>query len=202
MKWLEVMINLPVLPRWFMALISLFGAMGLTAIAILSVPRVLPSYSDNPIAALANLEQQINRDYPAVNQVSPSTAQQWIDNDSPPPLVLDIREPQEYQVSHLPQAINVPPDTPVKQVIEQYLSTRQPGQKILAYCSVGVRSSRYIQQLQGAGIKNTYNLQGSIFAWANQGFPVQQQGKTVQQVHGYDTQWEKYLLPQYRSPLN
>ena len=96
----------------------------------------------------------------------------------------------------------MPPATPVKRVMEQYLSMRQPGQKILVYCSVGVRSSRYAQQLKGAGIENIYNLQGSIFAWANQGFPVQRQGKTVQKVHGYDAEWEKYLLPQYRSPLD
>jgi rhodanese-related sulfurtransferase len=196
MKWLEAVMNLPILLRWAM------GLMGLTAIALVIFLRVLPGQSDNPIAALTTLEQQIHREYPTVNQVSPTTAQEWLRHGSPPPLVLDIREPQEYQVSHLPQAINVPPAMSVKRVMEQYLSTRQPGQKILVYCSVGVRSSRYAQQLQGIGVENIYNLQGSIFAWANQGFPVQRQGERVHTVHGYDAKWEKYLLPQYRSPLD
>jgi rhodanese-related sulfurtransferase len=195
MKWLEAVVNLPILLRWAM------GLMGLTAIALVIFLRVSPSQSDNPIAALTTLEQQIHREYPTVNQVSPTTAQEWLRNEMPPPLVLDIREPQEYQVSHLPSAINIPPTTPVAQVIEQALAQRQPGQKILVYCSVGVRSSRYAQQLQGAGVKNLYNVQGSIFAWANQGFPVQRQGERVYKVHGYNRQWENYLLPQYRSPL-
>ncbi|MEB3160001.1 MAG: hypothetical protein VKL20_00930, partial [Synechocystis sp.] len=51
---------------------------------------------------------------------------------------------------------------------------------------------------QGAGIDNVYNLQGSIFAWANQGLPLQRHQQTVNTVHGYDRHWEKYLLPQYR----
>ena len=147
------MVNRLVLSPWLMGLGAMI-LMALTAIAVLGFPRALFGQSDNALAALAKLEQQIKQDYPTVNQVAPVIAAQWLRKDLPPPLVLDIRTPQEYQVSHLPHAINIPPDTPVKQVTEQALALRQPGQKILVYCSVGVRSSRYAQQLQGAGIEN------------------------------------------------
>ncbi|MFM1843491.1 MAG: hypothetical protein RLZZ490_2234 [Cyanobacteriota bacterium] len=196
------MVNRFVLQPWLMGGLGVIGLMALMAIAVVVIPRGLPSQGDPAFLPLTKLEQQITEDYPTVNQVSPAIADQWLRYDSPPPLVLDIREPEEYQVSHLPWAINIPPDTPIDQVVKQYLSPRQPGQKILVYCSVGVRSSLYAQHLQGAGIGNIYNLQGSIFAWANQELPLQRQGKKVHQVHGYNHQWEKYLSPQYRSPLD
>ena len=180
--------------------------LGLVAVVILSlvVGRVRwqgqQEQSVFSSKSLAPLLQQIRQDYPQVSQVSIQTVDRW--RQSPlPPLILDIREPPEYQVSHLPNAINLPPNTPIADAVAKIQALQQPQQKIVVYCSVGVRSSKFAEQLQASGINPIFNLEGSIFAWANAELPLVAQEQPVETVHGYNAHWEKYLFPQYRAPL-
>ncbi|NEQ28665.1 MAG: rhodanese-like domain-containing protein, partial [Microcoleus sp. SIO2G3] len=70
---------------------------------------------------------------------------------------------------------------------------------IVAYCSVGWRSSRVVDRLQQASYTNAFNLEGSIFQWANEGRPVFQNGERVQQVHPYSRLWGQLLKPNLRA---
>lgn len=173
----------------------------LMTIILVSQANIGNDNGSTPQKALAELRLKIRQDYADVVHVSPAEVRHWQQQDVHPPIILDIREPEEYAVSHIAHAINIPPATPVQTAIDDHLKHRQPGQKVLVYCSVGVRSSRYAQQLQTAGVEGIYNLDGSLFTWANQGYPLVQDHGPAHTVHGYDTRWQRYLLPRLRFSL-
>jgi rhodanese-related sulfurtransferase len=148
--------------------------------------------------SLEAIAQQIEQSFPDVSAISTQTLTQW-QQSKKPFLLLDIRERPEYEVSHLKNALNVPPKTPVAQLTTTALKTVPKDYPIVVYCSVGYRSAQYARLLQKAGYQQVYNLEGSIFAWANEGRPLFQGDRPSQQVHPYDAKWGKLLKPQYRA---
>ncbi|MBT8318930.1 MAG: rhodanese-like domain-containing protein, partial [Gramella sp.] len=67
-------------------------------------------------------------------------------------------------------------------------------QKIVVYCSIGVRSENIGVKLIKAGYKNVENLYGGIFDWKNKDFPVVDAlGKSTEEVHAYSKHWSKWL---------
>ena len=68
------------------------------------------------------------------------------------------------------------------------------NQKIVVYCSVGIRSEDIAQQLKEAGYTNVYNLFGGIFEWKNNNYTLynQKQIKT-DSVHTFNKAWSKWL---------
>lgn len=109
--------------------------------------------------------------------------------------IIDVREPDEFNASHLPGAINVPPETPD----DELLSKVKADVPVIVYCSVGWRSSELAERLQAAGRTNVSNYAGSIFAWANAEQPLQSSAGTVKTVHPYDSHWGRYLKPEHRA---
>jgi rhodanese-related sulfurtransferase len=73
--------------------------------------------------------------------------------------------------------------------IEDVLRRRSKHQIIVLYCSAGVGSSDAAARLIKSGRTNVFNLQGSIFLWANERRPVIRDGKVVDVVHAYDHRW-------------
>lgn len=114
-------------------------------------------------------------------------------------VVLDTRQKEEYDVSHLPDAIWVG---------ERWRSSTRwkTDVKIVVYCSVGVRSEDYGEQMQDAGYKEVKNLYGSIFAWKDAGYDVvDATGRVTENVHIYSNTWAKYLktgIKKYGNNLN
>jgi rhodanese-related sulfurtransferase len=139
--------------------------------------------------------------YPFVNAVSTSALSEMMvrQNKSPEEnafLLLDIREPHEYAVSHLPGAIHVHPNDVVAYA-NRNLTTYPKTNTIVVYCAVGVRSAAAAQSLTGLGFTNVVNLTGSIFAWANEGHAIV--GGAL--VHPFDAHWSQLLAPPYRAKL-
>jgi rhodanese-related sulfurtransferase len=138
----------------------------------------------------SSLLSSIRSQYPAVPQLSTDSLAVWLDDpDRPAPVLLDVRTPDEYAVSHLAGAIRIDPDT------EDYtaLADLPPGTPIVAYCSVGYRSSALADRLLRAGFSNVNNLEGSIFTWANESRPVYRDSVEVRQVHPYNRLWGTLL---------
>lgn len=73
---------------------------------------------------------------------------------------------------------------------------------IVVYCSVGYRSSALARQLQQLGYTNVYNLESSIFEWADEGRPVYQGERRVKLVHPFDEKWGVYLKRELWSDLS
>lgn len=106
-------------------------------------------------------------------------------------LLLDTRKKEEYNVSHLPNAVWIG-----EQLDTIAFAKAQPDKKtpIVVYCSIGVRSEDLGEQLIKLGYKNTYNLYGSIFAWKNAELPIiNQKNKHTDSVHVFSKSWGKYL---------
>src|SRR5580704_19234763 len=131
-----------------------------------------------------------------VPHISTKDLARWLADDSrPKPVLLDVRTPAEYAVSHLPGAQRIDPDAQISPTLER-LPVDRP---IVTYCSIGYRSAELAQRLIGAGRRNTYNLEGSIFQWANEGRPLERDGKPVDTVHPYNDSWGKMLDPRRRA---
>ncbi|GAA4022652.1 hypothetical protein GCM10022409_03030 [Hymenobacter glaciei] len=106
-----------------------------------------------------------------------------------PPLLLDVRTPAEFRVSHLTGARFVDVDSvPTAQFAG--LDREQP---VVVYCSVGVRSERLGERLHVLGFRHVRNLYGGLFEWVNEGHPVVNAAGSTPNVHPYSTFWGSWL---------
>ncbi|CAN5587605.1 rhodanese-like domain-containing protein [soil metagenome] len=122
----------------------------------------------------------------------------WLaDQRRPQPVLLDVRTPAEWNVSHLPGARRVAPEADAKTAAHG-LPKDTP---IVTYCSVGYRSAKMAERLRAAGYRRVQNLEGSIFEWANERRPLVREGEPVVRVHPYNSVWGHLLEPAVRAPL-
>jgi rhodanese-related sulfurtransferase len=104
-------------------------------------------------------------------------------------ILLDAREPQEYNVSHIANATCVGYDNFDKAAVKN-LDKNKP---VVVYCSVGYRSEKISEQLREMGFKNVSNLYGGIFEWKNQNQTVVNQKGPTEKVHAYSPVWGVWL---------
>ena len=136
------------------------------------------------------VDSMIARSSPTARHLSTdSLATLLADSTRPQPILLDTRPVEEYRVSHLHGARRLDPDATAFPMLDGV----PKDTLIVAYCSVGYRSSAIVERLQDAGFINVYNLEGSIFQWANEGRPVYRNGQPVRQVHPFDAVWGQLL---------
>ncbi len=108
-------------------------------------------------------------------------------------LLLDAREREEFEVSHLKDAIWVGHKTFNIDSLSKPLPNNKESE-IVVYCSIGVRSENIGEKLMKAGFTNVKNLYGGIFEWKNKGFPVYDNtNKETQKVHAFSKHWGKLL---------
>jgi len=148
-----------------------------------------PCFAENE-SKMKDVLEDIHQKYADVTYISVSQLREWLDNkDMIAPLIIDVREKEEYAVSHLPQAIWV--GSKKRQVL-RFLEKENRG-KVVLYCSVGARSANMARWLTRRGIKDVYNLEGSIFQWANEGYPVFKGKEQVEKVHPFNQYWGRFL---------
>lgn len=145
---------------------------------------------------LETVRAKVRAKYPSVPQISTAKLAAWLaDTNRPAPVLLDVRTEAEYAVSHLPGARRADARASAPQVA----AALEPGRPVVTYCSVGYRSSQMAERLQKAGLTNVFNLDGSIFQWANEGRPLEQGGKPTKLVHPYNKTFGKLLHDEYRA---
>lgn len=159
-----------------------------TRLVVLLLTALLPACSwpaaDDLPATIAWVEER----HPGVRHVDPGAVHTGDDGL----LLFDVRQRQEYAVSHLDGSLHwVDLPTALARIAE-----RRP-RRVILYCSVGERSSRAAARLQAARPDLPIaNLRGGIFAWAIAGLPlVDQTDRAVTRVHPYDARWGR-LLPE------
>lgn len=106
-------------------------------------------------------------------------------------VILDARKREEYEVSHIKDAVWVGYKSFQKDSITQKIPDKNTP--IVVYCSIGVRSEDIGEKLQKAGFTNVENLYGGIFEWKNQGNAVYKNTKETDSVHTFNKQWGKLL---------
>lgn len=63
-----------------------------------------------------------------------------------------------------------------------------------------ISTAELARKLAARGYTNVVNLEGSLFAWANEGRPVYAGGQLASRVHPYDSAWGGLLRPGLRPP--
>ena len=107
-------------------------------------------------------------------------------------IILDTREREEFDVSHIPGAIWVGDKEFNLDRIKSQISTSDTA--IVVYCSVGVRSEDIGEKLLKAGYSDVRNLYGGIFEWKNKGhIVVDSTDSETEKVHAYSKYWGKLL---------
>jgi rhodanese-related sulfurtransferase len=105
-------------------------------------------------------------------------------------LLLDAREREEFNISHIPKAVFIGYNHFEKNVLKDVPKDKP----IVVYCSIGYRSEKMGEKLQKMGFTKVYNLYGSIFEWVNQGNQiVDSQGVSTKKVHTFNRNWSKWV---------
>ena len=84
-----------------------------------------------------------------------------LDNENP--LLLDVREPWEFEICHIDGSINIPMGQ-----IPQQLEQLEAANEIVVICHHGIRSQNVIQFLQQQSVDVLVNLDGGVDAWARE----------------------------------
>lgn len=109
--------------------------------------------------------------------------------DSTGVVFLDAREPREYEISHLKDAVHVGYD----HFDLRKVAGIPKNKRVVVYCSVGYRSEKIGEKLRAAGFDKVSNLYGGIFEWVNEGNPVYNAGGATEKVHAYSRAWGIWL---------
>ena len=80
------------------------------------------------------------------------------------PLLIDVREPWEYEICHIENSVNIP----MSQIPKGFQQIDTTVEEIVVICHHGVRSRQVIQYLQQQAIENLINLEGGVDAWARE----------------------------------
>lgn len=97
-----------------------------------------------------------------MREISAQQLKEYLQVAAPVPLLLDVREPWEYQICHIEGAQLMP-----MQQIPQTHKTLDPQQEIVVICHHGRRSLQVGNYLERAGFTRIVNLTGGIDAWAH-----------------------------------
>jgi hydroxyacylglutathione hydrolase len=102
-----------------------------------------------------------------VRDVEPDELYQMLQSGESP-VVVDVREPWEYQKGHVPGAILIP--------LGQFsarLSELDPEQPVAVICQSGSRSQSAAALLGQRGFKTIYNVSGGTSAWKHSGLALE-----------------------------
>ena len=87
------------------------------------------------------------------------------------PFILDVREPNEFQICRIPGSTLIPLGELPKRLGEVRAATDR--RDIVVHCKMGGRSAKAVRQLLDAGFSNVQNLKGGILAWIDRVDPSQ-----------------------------
>jgi len=104
-------------------------------------------------------------DTPALGTVpviSPGALKAELDSDDPP-LLIDVRDPEEWEISHIEGARLIP-----RAQLPEKVDDLTRAREIVLYCRSGKRSALATQLLLDLGFSHVKSLAGGINAWADQ----------------------------------
>lgn len=103
----------------------------------------------------------------ALSEITVTELKTIIDSDRSDYLLVDVRNPNEYQIARIPGAVLVPlPDIEQGSGVEK-IKELLNGHQLIAHCKMGGRSAKALQILKEAGIVGT-NVKGGITAWSRE----------------------------------
>ena len=103
-----------------------------------------------------------------IENVDPATLKKWLDAGAA--ILVDVREPTEYDAEHIEGAALVPLGRLRRAALPEH-----SGRKLVVMCRMGGRGQAACQKLEMemAAHEKVYNLEGGIQAWKGAGLPVE-----------------------------
>jgi len=95
---------------------------------------------------------------------------EYLQSCDSPPLLLDVREPWEYEKCHLEGSELVP-----MRQIPMAAEDLDPDKETVVICHHGIRSRQVAFYLEQQGFKDVINLEGGVEAWAQDIDPTMNQ---------------------------
>ncbi|HEV2219387.1 MAG TPA: rhodanese-like domain-containing protein [Casimicrobiaceae bacterium] len=103
----------------------------------------------------------------STEQIGTLEATRLINNENP--LLLDVREPNEYDGGHLPDALHIP----LSQIKDRSGElARHATRPVIVYCERGMRSNSAASALSKLGFSRVLELRGGLRAWRDAGLPT------------------------------
>jgi len=102
-----------------------------------------------------------------ISEMSVQELKQLLDSDEDDFVLLDVRNPNEYEIARIPQSILIP--LPEIESGEGVVKVKQllNGHRLIAHCKMDGRSAKALVLLKKAGIEGT-NIKGGIQAWSQE----------------------------------
>ena len=107
------------------------------------------------------IPNQTHEPVAAEGDIDPVEVKAKIDRGDPFVLI-DVREPHEYQICKIPYARLIPLGDLPKRVNEL-----DSADEIVAHCKSGMRSAKAVDFLKQAGFRKVRNMRGGILAWSD-----------------------------------
>ena len=126
-------------------------------------PASQPKWMTSPV------QEWVDKARVATKQVTITELKAAIDGNEET-VVIDVREPNEYEVAHIPTAINIP-----RGLLEFSIWAVVPNkeEKIFVNCKTGARAALAVKTLNELGYVNAAAVSTGGVAWAKAGYPVQ-----------------------------
>ncbi|WP_431680324.1 adenylyltransferase/sulfurtransferase MoeZ [Kitasatospora sp. KL5] len=100
----------------------------------------------------------------AGSTITSKQLKQWLDDEEDIFLV-DVREPNEYEIVSIPGATLIPKG---EFLMGSALEKMPQDKKIVLHCKTGVRSAEVLAVLKSAGFADAVHLGGGVIGWVNQ----------------------------------
>ena len=85
------------------------------------------------------------------------------------PFILDVRDPNEYQICRIPGSVLIP----LAQLPQRLAELPPKDTELFVHCKMGGRSAKAVKQLQDLGYAGARNVEGGILAWIEKVDPTQ-----------------------------
>lgn len=128
--------------------------------------KVVPALDGLPVIhEISQLSQTTNGNKPVSEhpiEIDVHQTQRALEQ-SPAPLLIDCREPSEYDLCRIDGAVLIPMGEIPARIDEL---TPQPNQSLIVYCHHGVRSLHVTRWLRANGLAQAQSMSGGIDAWS------------------------------------
>lgn len=98
-----------------------------------------------------------------MRRITSTELKNYLETTDVSPILLDVREPWEFQTCHIEGALHIP----MGQIPTRYQQL-DASKEFIVICHHGMRSLQVAQFLEKAGFKNIVNLTGGVDAWARE----------------------------------
>lgn len=92
-------------------------------------------------------------------------------------LLVDVREDEEWDAGHAPDAVHVPLATVADRLDE--ITEQADGRPVAFICRSGNRSAQAAQIAVDGGVQDVINVGGGMGAWASAGLPIEPEGGSI-----------------------